>query len=90
MGIGCIVDACLSCEACQESDENYCEKGFTMTYNSKITHGNLKTNAEYTFGGYSNKMTAREDFIMKVMQKDFICAARMVIIVLSLYCQTDS
>lgn len=34
-GIGCITDACLDCEACENNDENYCMKfGICGTYNS--------------------------------------------------------
>ncbi len=66
VGVGCIVDACLKCQSCKDGEENYCENGHTMTYDTKITHGHLKTNSGYTFGGYSQKMTIMEDFIIKV------------------------
>ncbi len=66
VGVGCIVDSCLDCVACKGSDENYCEKGMTMTYNNETIHGRIKTNTGYTFGGYSSKMTALERYILKV------------------------
>lgn len=34
VALGCIRDSCLDCGCCQDGDENYCEKGFTHTYNT--------------------------------------------------------
>lgn len=55
--IGCMVDC--GCPNCRE--EQYCDNGFTATYNSPDKH--LGT---HTFGGYSEKIVAKEDFILKV------------------------
>ncbi len=66
VGVGCIVDSCLKCKVCKASEEQYCVNGFTMTYDFKITHNHIKTNSGYTFGGYSKKMTVREDYAIKV------------------------
>ncbi len=66
VGVGVVVDSCLNCDSCKEGEENYCENGRTSAYDVKITHGHLKTNSGYTFGGYSKRMTLREDFIIKV------------------------
>jgi uncharacterized zinc-type alcohol dehydrogenase-like protein len=52
VGVGCIVDACLDCERCTEGDEQYCDKGMTMTYNNKKTHGRVPGDPNITtFGG---------------------------------------
>ncbi|XP_059089470.1 probable formaldehyde dehydrogenase AdhA [Tigriopus californicus] len=66
VGVGCIVEACLKCEQCQKGCEEYCLNGHTMTYNSDITHNQIRTKTGYTFGGYSQKTTIRQDFIIKV------------------------
>ena len=31
--VGCLVDSCKSCDSCKEGLEQYCERGFTGTYN---------------------------------------------------------
>ncbi len=35
VGVGCMVDSCQSCASCDEGLEQYCQKGFTGTYNGK-------------------------------------------------------
>ena len=48
VGVGCMVDSCQHCATCDEGLEQYCENGFTGTYNGpdQQTGGN-------TYGGYS-------------------------------------
>jgi alcohol dehydrogenase (NADP+) len=59
--IGCLVDSCHKCEACDEHLEQHCLNGFTMTYGSPCSDpGGL------TFGGYSKKIVATEDFVLSV------------------------
>lgn len=36
--IGCMIDSCRTCEHCTENLEQYCENGFTGTYNGKDRH----------------------------------------------------
>lgn len=55
--IGCMVDC--ACPHCKE--EQYCEVGFTSTYNSHDKYLN-----QQTFGGYSEKIVAKESFVLKV------------------------
>jgi alcohol dehydrogenase (NADP+) len=60
-GVGCLVDSCRNCSACNEGLENYCENGATVTYNGKEREsGNL------TFGGYSEQIVVEERFVIKV------------------------
>lgn len=33
VGVGCMVDGCRHCAPCREGLEQYCENGFTGTYN---------------------------------------------------------
>src|SRR5690606_11892363 len=35
-GVGCMVDSCQSCPSCGEGLEQYCENGFTGTYNGPV------------------------------------------------------
>ena len=40
--------------------------GFTMTYGYETKHGHIKTNKDYTFGGYSGHYTVNEMYIVKI------------------------
>lgn len=59
--VGCMVDSCRECEQCKQGYEQYCENGFTGTYNGPDRH--LKTQ---TFGGYSQSIVVDEDFVLRV------------------------
>ncbi len=61
VGVGCMVDSCLSCAACREGLEQYCERGFTGTYN-----GPTQDTRDNTFGGYSDRIVVREEFVLHV------------------------
>lgn len=63
-GVGCMVDSCLKCSACQEGLEQYCEQGFVGTYNSTEKDGTTKT-----YGGYSNSIVTREEFCLQISPK---------------------
>lgn len=60
-GVGCMVDADLTCENCLADREQNCLGGTTFTYNSpdKISGG-------HTFGGYSDKLVVREHFGIRI------------------------
>lgn len=59
--VGCLVDSCGTCPSCKEGDEQYCENGFTLTYD-----GQDKILGGQTFGGYSNLIVVTQHFVMKV------------------------
>ena len=61
VGVGCIVDSCQHCRACEEGLEQYCENGFTGTYNFPINEG-----AGHTLGGYSRRIVVDEKFVLKI------------------------
>jgi uncharacterized zinc-type alcohol dehydrogenase-like protein len=60
-GVGCMVDSCRKCSACKEDLEQYCEKGPTLTYNSKE-----RGSEQLTFGGYSEQIVVEERFVVKI------------------------
>ncbi len=64
VGVGCLVDSCRTCDACSEGLEQYCENGWTGTYNSEDTIGG--TPHQYTFGGYSDVITVDQNFVLKM------------------------
>ena len=59
--VGCMVNSCGVCPNCREGLEQYCDNGFTLTYNSedKILGG-------VTYGGYSDSVVVDESFVLRV------------------------
>jgi alcohol dehydrogenase (NADP+) len=59
--VGCMVDSCRVCESCRSGLEQYCEHGFTLTYNfpDKILGG-------VTYCGYSESIALDEAFVLRV------------------------
>eukprot|EP00927_Polykrikos_kofoidii_P002727 TRINITY_DN1108_c0_g1_i4.p1 TRINITY_DN1108_c0_g1~~TRINITY_DN1108_c0_g1_i4.p1 ORF type:complete len:455 (-),score=63.31 TRINITY_DN1108_c0_g1_i4:34-1290(-) len=64
VGVGCMVDSCMSCSQCNVGHENWCKKGFTLTYGGTNKHGRCATvpAGEQTKGGYCSKMVVHEHF----------------------------
>lgn len=65
VGVGCMIDSCKSCSACHEGEEQFCEHphGPTMTYNGYFVADGSDYN---TFGGYSNNLVVKEDFVLRI------------------------
>lgn len=61
VGVGCMVDSCRDCQACEKGLEQYCEKFPTYTYNGVDRHDHTATQ-----GGYSEKIVVSEDFVVKI------------------------
>ena len=61
VGVGCMVDSCLSCASCQEGLEQYCQRFFTGTYN-----GPTQETGDNTYGGYSDTIVVREEFVLRI------------------------
>jgi uncharacterized zinc-type alcohol dehydrogenase-like protein len=70
VGVGCMVDSCLSCSACHEGLEQYCENGMTGTYN-----GPEQGTGDNTYGGYSDRIVVREEFVLRIRHKEADLAA---------------
>ncbi len=64
VGVGCMVDSCRTCSSCDSGLEQYCENGFTGTYNGKD-----RVTKQITFGGYSNNIVVDENFVLRVSAK---------------------
>ena len=73
-GVGCMVDSCGHCHPCHEGEEQYCEQGFTGTYNGPMFGG------ENTFGGYSQSIVVKESFVLKIShdEKDLASVAPLL------------
>ncbi len=64
VGVGCLVDSCRSCSSCQQGLEQYCLNGFTGTYGGVDKIGG--TPHPTTLGGYANKITVDERFVLRM------------------------
>ncbi|MCG6118100.1 MAG: NAD(P)-dependent alcohol dehydrogenase [Aquimonas sp.] len=61
VGVGCMVDSCRTCSQCDAGEEQFCERGFSGTYNGYEQDGRTMT-----FGGYSQRITVDEAFVVRV------------------------
>ncbi len=68
-GVGCMVDSCQHCASCAEGLEQYCESGFTGTYNGPVFGG------ENTHGGYSSRIVVKQKFVLKISHTENALAA---------------
>jgi len=59
--VGCLVDSCRVCDNCKVGFEQYCQNGFTLTYN-----GEDKILGGVTYGGYSDSIVVDEAYVLKV------------------------
>ena len=75
VGVGCMIDSCRDCDPCREGDEHFCEgpNSWLATYN-----GPMKPEAEAgqniygrdnTYGGYSNTIVVRQEFVLRIPDK---------------------
>jgi len=62
--VGCMVDSCRECDNCKDGLEQYCTNGMVGTYNGKERDG-----SGMTYGGYSKKILAHEDFVLQISDK---------------------
>ncbi len=70
VGVGCMVDSCQHCTPCADSLEQYCENGFTGTYN-----GPEQGTGANTYGGYSSHLVVRESFVLRISHDETDLAA---------------
>ena len=70
VAVGCLVNSCQRCQSCADGLEQYCENGFTGTYDSPVPdpHG-------HTLGGYSQRIVVDEKFVLRVTHPEEQLAA---------------
>lgn len=80
-GVGCMVDSCGHCAPCREGEEQYCDHGFTGTYNGPVFGG------ENTYGGYSQAIVVKESFALHIThdEKDLAGVAPLLCAGITLY-----
>ena len=65
VGVGCMVDSCQTCSSCAEDLEQFCDNGFTGTYN-----GHASGFGENTYGGYADNIVVRQAFVLRIPETD--------------------
>jgi uncharacterized zinc-type alcohol dehydrogenase-like protein len=60
-GVGVFIDSCRECPSCKKGQEQYCDQGFTPTYN-----GYYRDGVTPTFGGYSTQYVVDEAFTLHI------------------------
>src|SRR3954453_23783177 len=70
VGVGCLVDSCQHCHSCAEGLEQYCENGFTGTYNSATPDA-----PGHTLGGYAERIVVDDRFVLRISHPDEQLAA---------------
>jgi uncharacterized zinc-type alcohol dehydrogenase-like protein len=75
VGVGCMVNSCQHCGSCAEGLEQFCENGFTLTYNSPTPDA-----PGHTLGGYSEKIVVDDKFVLKIShdEKDLAAVAPLL------------
>jgi uncharacterized zinc-type alcohol dehydrogenase-like protein len=74
VGVGCMIDSCGTCTPCQSGDQNYCEgpNGWLATYNGPMVPSAQAPSGvniykqDNTFGGYSNNLVVKEEFLLNI------------------------
>lgn len=61
VAVGCITDSCRHCHYCDHGDEQFCEEGFQVVFDSddKILGGR-------TYGGFSESLVVDENYVLSV------------------------
>lgn len=70
VGVGCLVDSCQHCVSCEEGLEQFCENGWTATYNSPTPD-----RPGHTLGGYSQRIVVSDKFVLKIRHPEEQLAA---------------
>ncbi len=79
--VGCIVDSCGHCEHCRDGNEQFCDNGWTVVFNSSD-----KQLGGQTYGGFSEKIVVDENYVLHVPQKlDLASAAPLLCAGITVY-----
>lgn len=61
VAVGCMVDSCRHCDACEQGLEQYCAEFPTLTYNAEDRRDGMPT-----YGGYSERIVVSDRFVLKL------------------------
>ena len=74
VGVGCMIDSCRECPSCRAQQQQYCQgpNSWLATYNGPMKpkrmadDGTNHYGRDNTFGGYSDRIVVREDFVLRI------------------------
>ena len=72
--VGCIVDSCRECEYCKEGEEQFCESGWTVVFNSPD-----KQSGGQTYGGFSESIVVEENYVLHIPEKMDLASAAPIL-----------
>lgn len=61
VGVGCLVDACRTCQPCKNGDEQFCANQPTYSYGSIDRY-----DGQPTQGGFSDVIVVSQDFVLRI------------------------
>lgn len=61
VGVGCLVNSCRRCSSCSQGLEQYCENGWTLTYNSPTND-----DPGHTLGGYAQQIVVDANYVLRI------------------------
>jgi uncharacterized zinc-type alcohol dehydrogenase-like protein len=68
-GVGCMVASCQHCPHCAAGLEQFCDNGFTGTYNAPD-----QVSGGMTYGGYSKTIVVDQRFVLRIRDTDNLAA----------------
>lgn len=63
VGVGCLVNSCGECPACKSGNEQFCEKGSVIVFDSVDHDGTV------TQGGYAQSIVVKDHFVLHIPDK---------------------
>lgn len=60
VGVGCLVNSCGECPACKSGNEQFCQKGAVIVFDSEDYDGTV------TQGGYSQSIVVKDHFVLHI------------------------
>jgi uncharacterized zinc-type alcohol dehydrogenase-like protein len=72
--VGCIVDSCRNCQYCEAGEEQFCESGWTVVFNSPD-----KFSGGRTYGGFSENIVVDENYVLHVPEKLDLASAAPIL-----------
>lgn len=64
VAVGCIIGSCQNCSSCHQNLEQYCEKGFTLTFNSKDP-----VSGKINYGGFAKQIVVEDKYVVRIPKK---------------------
>ena len=61
VGVGCIIGSCQNCPSCRSHLEQYCDKGFTLVFNTPDPQ-----TGSMNYGGFSKQIIVEDNYALRI------------------------